>query len=700
MFHLLLCRIATLAFSGLRPSSRSLRSQEIRIPGNSARRTAVLAALDTLLQKADMDFLLQNSPGSLIEVFVGPSLHIVNDGFVQMFKIVGASAQLVVVLVLVCVGWVALDAYLAFAMVATITTFVVVGCCTFSRKVPELARQREFAENEWVFFVKQALTVLPTVRVNEQRDVILERLEGLLREWTQKRRAMSHRTTMTRLWPVIGQDLLYMAAIVMGLVFIIQGQFQQTDLLTTLALLPKIGQIYRDLSHSYLCLSDAMMSLKTLRLFLRQIEPNFKGRDMAIKPSYVPKGLHMTKTLHHNASLSVGIFDLIAPMAPPTPHGLTHGTSNYHMHMPAVGATLELTDIKFPLNAGTGRRKAMVTMGVSSDDFDGLAGGSSSSSSGITLNERKKLVLGNRAVRSRQTKRVINGLSLTVKAGETLCLIGECGSGKTVLLDIISGLHNPSKYDGSVDITIRDSTAQRDNGMHSTSTGKSASGSYTFNNSSGKRSSSDGSGSGGDRKPRLSYVRQHFDLVNGTVLDNLRLGNLEASFDEIQYAAGLACLVSHGSRVGGGGKRGGITLDTVIGDEGAFLSESQKQRLSIARAILRKPHILLLDQPTSTQHDELADELMRNIRDLPCTVIYTTMNPQYMKYADTVGLLQHGRIAEIQSVEDALTDGDDEGERGGGGCCGGMPRCRYEGQREGAACVYCVCVCVLYNGVW
>ena len=692
MSYLRVCRIATLAFSGLRPSSRSLRSQEIRIPGNSARRTSVLAALDTLLQKADMDFLLQNSPGSLIEVFVGPSLHIVDDGFVQMFKIVGASAQLVVILVLVCIGWVALDAYLAFAMVATITTFVVVGCCTFSRKVPELARQREFAENEWVFFVKQALTVLPTVRVNEQRDVILERLEGLLREWTQKRRAMSHRTTMTRLWPVIGQDLLYMAAIVMGLVFIIQGQFRQTDLLTTLALLPKIGQIYHDLSHSYLCLSDAMMSLKTLRLFLRQIEPSFKGRDMAIKPSYVPKGLHMTKTLHHSASLSVGIFDLIAPISPPTPHGLTHGTANYHMHMPAVGATLELTDIKFPLNAGTGRRTAMSVFGLESEHFDGLAGGSSSSSSGITHNERKKLVLGNRAVRSHQTKRVINGLSLTVKAGETLCLIGECGSGKTVLLDIISGLHNPSKYDGSVDITIR-ASAHRDNVMHSTSTGESASGSYTFNNSSGNRSSSDGSGSGGDRKPRLSYVRQHFDLVNGTVLDNLRLGNLEASFDEIQYAAGLACLVSHGSRVGGGGKVGGITLDTVIGDEGAFLSESQKQRLSIARAILRKPHILLLDQPTSTQHDELADELMRNIRDLPCTVIYTTMNPQYMKYADTVGLLQHGRIAEIQSVEDALTDGDDEGGRGAGGVLWRYAALQVRGAKRGLIYLCTACVC-------
>ena len=84
---------------------------------------------------------------------------------------------------------------------------------------------------------------------------------------------------------------------------------------------------------------------------------------------------------------------------------------------------------------------------------------------------------------------------------------------------------------------------------------------------------------------------------------------------------------------------------------------------------------------------------MRNIRDLPCTVIYTTMNPQYMKYADTVGLLQHGRIAEIQSVEDALTDGDDEGGRGAGGVLWRYAALQVRGAKRGLIYLCTACVC-------
>ena len=68
-----------------------------------------------------------------------------------------------------------------------------------------------------------------------------------------------------------------------------------------------------------------------------------------------------------------------------------------------------------------------------------------------------------------------------------------------------------------------------------------------------------------------------------------------------------------------------------MGDEGNFLSLGQAQRLSLARALVSKPELLLLDDPVRNLHDSVAQEVMENIHNLPCTTIFTTNEPAMIK---------------------------------------------------------------------
>ena len=96
---------------------------------------------------------------------------------------------------------------------------------------------------------------------------------------------------------------------------------------------------------------------------------------------------------------------------------------------------------------------------------------------------------------------------------------------------------------------------------------------------------------------------------------------------------------------------------------GCFLSGGEAQRLNIARALVSKPDLLLLDDPTNNLQDDLANEVMSNIRKLPCTVIFTTQDPDLIKHSDVCGLLQDRGISELMRTDNLRAGTFKERER-------------------------------------
>jgi subfamily B ATP-binding cassette protein MsbA len=151
---------------------------------------------------------------------------------------------------------------------------------------------------------------------------------------------------------------------------------------------------------------------------------------------------------------------------------------------------------------------------------------------------------------------VLENLSFHVAPGEHIAIVGPSGVGKTTLISLILRLYQPTKGDLLFD-------------------GRSAS-EYEL----------------GSLRQRIGYVPQTSLLVSGTILENLRYGNLEA--DEVLVIRAARTTGIHEFIVS---KEGGY--QALLGEGGVNLSEGQKQRLAIARALIKDPDILILDEPTS-----------------------------------------------------------------------------------------------------
>ncbi len=211
----------------------------------------------------------------------------------------------------------------------------------------------------------------------------------------------------------------------------------------------------------------------------------------------------------------------------------------------------------------------------------------------------------------------LSGLSLAVKKGEVLAIAGRSGSGKTTLVDLIAGFYSPAK--GSIlinGIDIRDIS---------------------------KRS----------LRSLIGIVSQEVVLFNDTVRANIAFGRPDAAEAEIIGAAKATYAHDFITDLPEG-------YDTPIGEGGIRLSGGQRQRLSIARAILRNPPLLILDEATSaldTQSELLVRKALDNLMRDDRTTLIISHRPSTIKRATRIMVLDRARLIESGSHKELMDAG-------------------------------------------
>ena len=211
---------------------------------------------------------------------------------------------------------------------------------------------------------------------------------------------------------------------------------------------------------------------------------------------------------------------------------------------------------------------------------------------------------------------IIDKLSLKLPKNDTIAFVGKSGSGKTTLIDLIMGLLNPNEGD----INIDDTPLNRQNMQN--------------------------------WRQMTSYVPQEPVLFNGTIRENITRDLDGVDDQELKDILGKT-LVSEfldNKKMG---------LDTPIGDRGIQLSGGQKQRIALARALLKKPEILILDEATSALDNQSEKEIRDSLQALhgKQTIIIIAHRLSSVKEADTIYVMDQGKIVETGSYSD-LKDQD------------------------------------------
>ncbi len=209
---------------------------------------------------------------------------------------------------------------------------------------------------------------------------------------------------------------------------------------------------------------------------------------------------------------------------------------------------------------------------------------------------------------------VIHCANMTIGAGQTVALVGASGSGKSTLADIAIGLLRPDAGAVIVDaITL------------------------TASNLAGWRS-------------RIGYVSQDTVLSHDTVRANLSWAQPDVSEEEMWRVLGLAAAADLVRKLPN-------RLDTIVGDRGAFLSHGERQRLAIARALLRKPSLLVLDEATNSLDGENEARVLEAIDNLHgnLTILIIAHRVSTIKRADLLYVVDHGRIVESGSWQSLST---------------------------------------------
>ena len=200
---------------------------------------------------------------------------------------------------------------------------------------------------------------------------------------------------------------------------------------------------------------------------------------------------------------------------------------------------------------------------------------------------------------------VLKDINLVIPKGKTIALVGQSGSGKSTMLDLI-----PRYYDVQEGEVLIDGINVKDLCVH-------------------------------DLRQLIGNVNQEAILFNASFKDNIRFGKTDATDEEIANAAKIANAYEFITKSEHG-------FDTNIGDRGGRLSGGQRQRVSIARAILKNPPILILDEATSaldTESERLVQDALEKLMKTRTTVA-VAHRLSTIKHADEICVMHEGRIVE------------------------------------------------------
>ncbi len=213
--------------------------------------------------------------------------------------------------------------------------------------------------------------------------------------------------------------------------------------------------------------------------------------------------------------------------------------------------------------------------------------------------------------------KAIDNISFDVKLGETIAFVGPSGSGKSTLMKLLVGLYRPLQ------------------------------GNIFYNNLDENTIHFD------DLRNQIGFVTQDTNLFSGTIKENLMFVNPAATDQELNEVLQKASCTNLIMRAEKG-------LDTMIGEGGLKLSGGEKQRLSIARALLRKPHLLIFDEATSALDSLTEEEITNTIKDISSAKeqisILIAHRLSTIMHADRIYVLEKGDVVETGTHEKLLEE--------------------------------------------
>ncbi|WP_300688061.1 ABC transporter ATP-binding protein [Chryseobacterium sp.] len=213
--------------------------------------------------------------------------------------------------------------------------------------------------------------------------------------------------------------------------------------------------------------------------------------------------------------------------------------------------------------------------------------------------------------------KALNHISFDLKNGETIAFVGPSGSGKSTLVKLLVGLYRPQEGD------------------------------ILYNSINGKEFDFD------ELRNQIGFVTQDTQLFAGTIKENLLFVNPKATEQELAVALQKSSCTALLERAEKG-------IETVIGEGGLKLSGGEKQRIAIARALLRKPHLLIFDEATSALDSITEEEITSTIKDISkekeqITVLIAHRLSTIM-HADKIYVLERGQVVETGSHNNLIAE--------------------------------------------